>query len=173
MAAKLKLVFYLDIVSPFAYLAYYLLRHSPVFADCEITYVPVFLGGIIKACGNRPPIQITNKGPYMEHERRRWARLFDIPIKDTLPPGFPVNTLPVQRALTAVDMLFPEKLPETVDTIFHAFFALHQPVHERECLVGLLESVHGRAQAKEIMDKVQQRGILTSFVSKRGIRYLE
>ncbi|KAL8679651.1 MAG: hypothetical protein Q9224_007015, partial [Gallowayella concinna] len=127
--------------------------HSPVFANCEITYVPVFLGGIIKACGNTPPIHIKNKGPYMHHERRRWARLFDIPMKETLPPGFPANTILVQRVLTAVDMLCPERLQETVDRMFHASFALHQPVHERECLLGLLESVHGKFQAKEIMEK--------------------
>ncbi|KAI4097496.1 MAG: hypothetical protein LQ344_000228 [Seirophora lacunosa] len=58
MASKPKLVLYLDIVSPFAYLAYYVVRHSPVFAHCDVTYVPVFLGGIMKACGNTPPIYI-------------------------------------------------------------------------------------------------------------------
>lgn len=31
----------------------------------------------------------------MNHERLRWARLFDVPMKETTPPGFPANTLPV------------------------------------------------------------------------------
>lgn len=31
----------------------------------------------------------------MQHERCRWARLFDVPMKEETPPGFPANTLPV------------------------------------------------------------------------------
>ena len=31
---------------------------SHVFRGCDITYVPVFLGGIMKATGNRPPLEI-------------------------------------------------------------------------------------------------------------------
>ncbi|KAI4220826.1 MAG: hypothetical protein L6R36_007339 [Xanthoria steineri] len=146
-----KLILYLDIVSPFAYLAYHVIRHSPVFAKCEIEYVPVFLGGIMKACGNTPPIKIKNKGAYMNHERLRWARLFDVPMKETTPPGFPANTLPVQRVLTAVSMLFPQRLAETCDAIYQASFVHHHPVHEQACLLGLLENVHGKDQAQEII----------------------
>lgn len=67
----------------------------------------------MKACGNTPPInikslpsarssvllspvdRIVDKGAYMDHERLRWARLFDVPMKETTPPDFPANTLPV------------------------------------------------------------------------------
>ncbi|CAO1596427.1 hypothetical protein XANCAGTX0491_000275 [Xanthoria calcicola] len=167
-----KLILYLDIVSPFAYLAYHVIRHSPVFAKSEIEYVPVFLGGIMKACSNTPPIKIksrlspnpslfvrcldhfADKGAYMNHERLRWARLFDVPMKETTPPGFPANTLPVQRVLTAVDMLFPQRLAETFDTIYQASFVHHHPVHEQACLSGLLENVHGKDQAQEIIRRV-------------------
>ena len=31
---------------------------SPVFTECDVTYVPVFLGGIMKETGNRPPISV-------------------------------------------------------------------------------------------------------------------
>ncbi|KAG5208352.1 hypothetical protein GY631_5710 [Trichophyton interdigitale] len=60
MAAP-KITLYVDIVSPFAYIAYHVLRNSPVFANCTTTYVPVLLGGIIQATGNTPPIRIKNK----------------------------------------------------------------------------------------------------------------
>lgn len=74
-----KLKLYVDVVSPFAYLAYWILRvclyppayylwkgqiadssfqNDPVFSKCEITYVPMFLGGVMKACGNIAPIKI-------------------------------------------------------------------------------------------------------------------
>lgn len=63
----------------------------------------------------------------------------------------------MQRALTAVDILFPERLTETLDRIFLASFASHQPVHEPKCLLALLENVHGKVKAEEIIQKVQQR----------------
>ncbi|KAL9128978.1 MAG: hypothetical protein Q9217_002453 [Psora testacea] len=55
---KPSLLLYVDLVSPFAYLAFHVIRTSPVFKDVEATYVPVFLGGIMKACGNTPPMNI-------------------------------------------------------------------------------------------------------------------
>lgn len=53
-----KITLYVDTVSPFAYEAYWLLRNDPVFAQCEITYIPMFLGGVMKATGNVAPINI-------------------------------------------------------------------------------------------------------------------
>ena len=58
--AKPKITLFVDTVSPFAYMAFYVLRNSPVFQQCDITYVPIFLGGLMKKCDNRPPIQITS-----------------------------------------------------------------------------------------------------------------
>lgn len=37
------------------------MQHDAVFSDCHITYVPIFLGGLMKACGNTPPINIKSK----------------------------------------------------------------------------------------------------------------
>ncbi|KAL9041144.1 MAG: hypothetical protein Q9180_001474 [Flavoplaca navasiana] len=63
----------------------------------------------MKACGNTPPINIkslpstrssalsspvnrvVDKGAYMNHERLRWARLFDVPMKETTPPVAATN----------------------------------------------------------------------------------
>jgi len=97
--ARPSLTLYLDIVSPFAYLAYYVTKTSPVFATCEITYVPIFLGAVMKACGNTPPIQIKNKDKWINIERLRWARLFNVPMHEQMPEGFPPLTLGVCRKL--------------------------------------------------------------------------
>jgi hypothetical protein len=37
------------------------LQNDPVFKKCEITYIPIFLGGVMKACGNTPPINIRSR----------------------------------------------------------------------------------------------------------------
>ena len=83
-----------------------------MFKDCEVKYVPVFLGGIMKATGNRPPLAVKSglwaiyplvplvlssgdldKDIWIARERIRWARLFNIPMAEEMPEGFPQNTL--------------------------------------------------------------------------------
>jgi 2-hydroxychromene-2-carboxylate isomerase len=60
MSQKPKLTLFVDIVSPFAYMAFYVLQRSAAFKQVEVTYIPIFLGGVMKACDNRPPISITS-----------------------------------------------------------------------------------------------------------------
>ncbi|EXJ70742.1 uncharacterized protein A1O5_05732 [Cladophialophora psammophila CBS 110553] len=99
-----KITLYVDIVSPFAYLGYYFLRHSPIFRDVQITYVPILLGGLMKLCGNTSPIEIRNKDRWIGAERLRWARQFHVPMSEGFPRGFPKPTIQVQRFLTSVWM---------------------------------------------------------------------
>ncbi|OCL12704.1 thioredoxin-like protein, partial [Glonium stellatum] len=94
--AKPKVTLFVDIVSPFSYLAFYALQNFPIFKQCEVTYVPILLGGLMKACGNTPPLQIKNKDKWVNVERARWSRLFNIPISAHPPDGFPISTLPVR-----------------------------------------------------------------------------
>jgi 2-hydroxychromene-2-carboxylate isomerase len=71
----------------------------PSWRPCEKVYTPIFLGGLMNATKNTPPIQIINKGKWINIERMRWVRLFNIPMKDTTPDGFPPLTLTVRHAL--------------------------------------------------------------------------
>ncbi|KAL8961317.1 MAG: hypothetical protein Q9193_002118 [Seirophora villosa] len=151
MASKPKLVLYLDIVSPFAYLAYYVVRHSPVFANCDVTYVPIFLGGIMKACGNTPPIYIKSlilPLPSIALTNSIFPR--QRVLQSIRAPPMGSN---VQRALTAVDIMFPELLPETVDLLYQASFADHMAVHEEECLIALLQKIFGAEKTEHILQR--------------------
>ncbi|OAL23165.1 hypothetical protein AYO20_11033 [Fonsecaea nubica] len=101
---KGKITLYVDIVSPFAYLGYYFLRHSSIFHNVQITYIPILLGGLMKQCGNKTPIEIRNKDRWINVERLRWGRQFHIPMAEKLPAGFPKPTIQLQRFLTSVWM---------------------------------------------------------------------
>ncbi|ODH34249.1 hypothetical protein ACO22_03142 [Paracoccidioides brasiliensis] len=146
-----KITLYLDIVSPFAYIAYYVTRHSSVFAKCEMTYVPVFLGGILKACNNPSPINIKNKGTWTNIERKRWAKHLNVPMYPTYPDGFPILTLSVQRALCAI----PEaKLPSCFDALYRAFWVEgNSKINNPETYLPVLESAVGKEIAKDALAK--------------------
>lgn len=36
-------------------------QNSPTFAKCNVTYVPIFLGGLMHACNNTAPINIKSE----------------------------------------------------------------------------------------------------------------
>jgi len=50
----------------------------------------------MNATKNTPPIQIINKGKWVNTDRLRWCRLFGIPMHDETPPDFPPRTLTVR-----------------------------------------------------------------------------
>lgn len=138
-----KITFYVDIVSPFAYIAFYILRNSPVFKRCEITYEPILLGGLMNACGNTPPLRIKNKDKWISAERERWARQFNIPISQDSPPGFPVNTLPIQRALVALSLSHPQKVESAVALFWENFWVKWNDPTKPENLLAIVTTVLG------------------------------
>ena len=89
-------------------------------------------------------------------------------MADGRPPGFPANTLKVstqrileyklilwqvQRALTAVTILHPEKLADTIAAIYHASFVAQKEVHTPESLMPILQKIFGEEETKGILKK--------------------
>ncbi|KIW03215.1 hypothetical protein, variant [Verruconis gallopava] len=89
-------------------------------------------------CDNRTPLAITNKDRWINKERVRLARSFDIPMCDAVPDGFPMNTLATQRALTALNMQMPERFPDALAAFYHALWCDRQPIHKPEVAIPIL-----------------------------------
>ena len=91
-------------------------------------------------------------------------------MAEGIPPGFPANTIKVriqrnpvnvklilrqvQRVLTVVAMMYPEKLADTLAAIYHASFAEQKEVHTPESLIPILEEIFGDERTKELLIKV-------------------
>lgn len=136
-----KITFYFDIVSPFAYIAHEVIKRAPAFKQCEIEYVPIFLGGLMKATNNRPPIAIKNKDIYINTSRLRLARLCNVPISATSPPSFPPNTLPIQRALASLSISHPHLLSDAMTAFWqHTWVSWNEPTRP-DNIVNILMSV--------------------------------
>ncbi|KAK2737620.1 hypothetical protein FQN55_000976 [Onygenales sp. PD_40] len=156
MAAP-KITLYIDLVSPFAYMAYYVTRHSPVFAKCEITYIPIFLGGLFNATGNITPLRIKNKDKWIDIERKRWAKSLNIPIFPKVPDGFPILTLGVQRTLAALP---PAKLIPAYDALYKAFWVEgNAAIGNAETYQPILEAAVGKEVAEEAVRQSSTQAI--------------
>ncbi|KAJ4983100.1 Glutathione S-transferase kappa 1 [Stagonosporopsis vannaccii] len=153
--AQPKITLYIDIVSPFAYIAFYVLKNSPAFKQCTITYVPILLGGLMKTCGNTAPIAIKNKNKWINTERDRWAKYFHVPISPTPPPNFPISTLSIQRALASLSISHPRSLESAIDLLYHNTWVQWSEPTQPENLRALLRTLVGSEAAEQVLERTQ------------------
>ncbi len=104
MVSPLRVEFQFDFGSPNAYLAEKALPAIERRTAVTFDYVPVLLGGIYKATGNKSPAEslagIKNKPEYQALETERFIRRHNITTFKSN-PFFPVNTLMLMRGAVA------------------------------------------------------------------------
>jgi 2-hydroxychromene-2-carboxylate isomerase len=116
----MQVEFHFDFGSPNAYLAHRVIPAIETRTHATFRYVPVLLGGVFKATGNRSPAEafagIRNKPEYERLETERFLRRHR--IEDYVRnPFFPVNTLQIMRGAVAAEI--DGNLENYVDAMFH------------------------------------------------------
>lgn len=104
MAPTVEFLF--DFGSPNAYLSHRVIPGIEARTGVAFAYVPVLLGGVFKATGNRSPGEafkdVRNKNEYSALETRRFLNAHDI-TDYRRNPDFPVNTLQIMRGAVAAE----------------------------------------------------------------------
>jgi len=112
--------FHFDFGSPNAYLAHRVIPAIEARTGARFRYVPVLLGGVFKATGNRSPMEafagIRNKLAYEQLETQRFIRRYGIEGFQRN-PFFPVNTLTIMRGAAAAEL--DGGLAAYVNAVFH------------------------------------------------------
>jgi 2-hydroxychromene-2-carboxylate isomerase len=94
------LEFFYDFVSPYSYLASTRVEGLVARTGATLRWRPFLLGGVLKATGNRAPIETPAKGTHMWVDLQRWARRLGVSIN--IPSVFPTLTvLPLRVALAS------------------------------------------------------------------------
>lgn len=119
MVQPLKIQFLFDFGSPNAYLSAKVIPSIERRNGVKFDYVPVLLGGIFKATGNKSPFEalrgIKNKPEYADLELQRFLRRHGIETFRSN-PFFPVNTLMLMRCAVAA------QLEEVFEPFFNAAY---------------------------------------------------
>jgi 2-hydroxychromene-2-carboxylate isomerase len=166
--------FLFDFGSPNAYLAHKVLPGIEARTGARFTYVPVLLGGVFKATGNRSPMEafasIPAKLAYEAVETRRFVARHGL-TRFRPNPHFPVNTLAVMRGAEAardLDVFVPY-----VETVFAAMWEdgakMDDPavVGETLAAAGLpAEALMSRAQDQAVKDRLMAN---TTAAVARGV----
>ncbi|QYY28245.1 2-hydroxychromene-2-carboxylate isomerase [Cupriavidus pinatubonensis] len=112
--------FYFDVGSPASYLAWTQLPALCAQAGAQLVYKPMLLGGVFQATGNASPAAVPAKGRYVSHDLARFARRYGVPLAQN--PHFPIITLMLMRAATAVQLREPEQFDHFLSTVFQAIW---------------------------------------------------
>ncbi|GAA5999918.1 uncharacterized protein JCM10292_003537 [Rhodotorula paludigena] len=113
------LTLYYDVVSPWSMIAYTVLQRYRTRWNANIVLKPMFLGGIMVASGNKPPITVKNKGLWMNgKDLPLAAKFYELEYKH--PESFPVNTIHCMRVLRAVEDKLPDRLEKATELFFDA-----------------------------------------------------
>ncbi|CAD7945774.1 unnamed protein product [Amoebophrya sp. A25] len=78
----MKIDFYFDVISPYAYMTYAVLLRYEKLWNFKLELHPIFLGGIMKMTGNKPPALLPARTGYVIEEQARARAFFG--MKDML-----------------------------------------------------------------------------------------
>ncbi|KAI9103099.1 thioredoxin-like protein [Phlyctochytrium arcticum] len=122
--AKPSIKFYYDVVSPYSYVAFQLLRRYRAQWNVELILEPMFLGFVLKAVGTPPPAFSKVKLPYMKKDLNRIKRIHTLENLLITPDPFPMNTLRAMRLLQAVKTGggTPTELERLTANLFDAYW---------------------------------------------------
>jgi 2-hydroxychromene-2-carboxylate isomerase len=158
----MQVEFHFDFGSPNAYLAHRVIPGIEARTRAKFRYVPVLLGGVFKATGNRSPVEafggIRNKLEYERLETERFLRHHKI-ADYVRNPFFPVNTLQMMRGAAAAGI--DGGLDRYVNAMFHHMWEAPKKMDEPDVLRDALTAsgfdaakVIARSQDPEVKAKL-------------------
>ncbi len=160
----MQVEFHFDFGSPNAYLAHRVIPAIEARTGAEFRYVPVLLGGVFKATGNRSPLEayagIRNKLAYEALETQRFIRRHRIDgyVRN---PFFPVNTLQVMRGAVAAEM--DSTLPAYLSAIFHHMW---EAPKQLDCPDVLREALTASGMdATAVMARMQDPAVKAALIT--------
>jgi 2-hydroxychromene-2-carboxylate isomerase len=132
--------FHFDFGSPNAYLSHRVIPAIERRTGARFRYVPVLLGGVFKATGNRSPGEafagIRGKLDYERLETERFLRRHGI-TNYVRNPFFPVNTLRIMRGAAAAEL--DDSLARYVEAVFHHMWEAPKKMDEPEVIRAALD----------------------------------
>ncbi|MDQ2861207.1 MAG: 2-hydroxychromene-2-carboxylate isomerase [Pseudomonadota bacterium] len=173
MAAR-GVEFLFDFGSPNAYLAHKVIPEIEARTGAEFRYVPVLLGGVFKATGNRSPMEayagVPAKLAYEAVEMRRFVARHGL-ARFAPNPHFPVNTLAIMRCAVAARTL--DLFAPYVEAVFTAMWEDRRKMDDPAVVAEVLEATGlpaPRLLALTQDSSVKERLIAnTTAAVKRGV----
>ena len=160
----MQVEFHFDFGSPNAYLAHRVIPAIEARTGARFRYIPVLLGGVFKATGNRSPMEafsgIRNKPQYQRLETERFLRRHRI-VDYVRNPFFPVNTLQMMRGAAAAEI--DGGLDRYVNAMFHHMWEAPKKMDEPDVLRDALTA--SGLDAAAVMRRSQDPAVKAKLIA--------
>jgi 2-hydroxychromene-2-carboxylate isomerase len=127
------LEFFYDFVSPYSYLASTRVEGLAARTGATLRWRPFLLGGVLKATGNRAPIEVEAKGRHMLTDLERWSRRLGVPLH--FPAPFPFASILALRTAFAAEAA--GKLVPYTHAVYRAAWADGRDIANPEVLAAV------------------------------------
>ena len=128
--------FLFDFGSPAAYLAWTQLPKLASDTGAAVDALPILLGGVFQATGNRAPITVPLKGSYLFKDLNRFARHYGVPM--VMNPHFPINTMTLMRIDVGMLETGHAQLQAYRDAVFRAIWVDKRNMGDAETVAEVL-----------------------------------
>jgi len=156
--------FLFDFGSPNAYLAHKVIPAIESRTGAKFDYIPVLLGGVFKATGNRSPAEafagIPAKLAYEGKERDRFVARHGL-TRFRTNPHFPVNTLGIMRGAVAAGRL--GVFEAYVDAVYAAMWEDGRKMDDPAVIAEALAAAN--LPAERLMALTQDQGVKDELVA--------
>jgi len=141
---KVRIDLYFDVVSPYAWIGFESLTRYRHRWSIDLHLRPFFLGGVMKASANSPPMMVPAKARYMPEDVIRQRNYWGIPLNQ--PSNFPEKamvkgTILAQRFLTAIELKQPNYLESAARELWMRMWSRDESVHMVEDLQQVAKKI--------------------------------
>jgi 2-hydroxychromene-2-carboxylate isomerase len=164
----MQVEFHFDFGSPNAYLAHRVIPAIEARTRTHFRYVPILLGGVFKATGNRSPAEafagIRNKPDYERLETERFIRRHRIEgfQRNSF---FPVNTLQLMRGAVAAEI--DGGMERYVNAMFHHMWEAPKQLDDPDVLRDAL--IASGFDADKVMARMQDKAVKDRLIASTGM----
>ncbi|MBX3192983.1 MAG: 2-hydroxychromene-2-carboxylate isomerase [Labilithrix sp.] len=141
--------FWFDYTCPYAYLGSTRAQGVAARMGAKLTYRPLLLGGVFRACGTPQELFATlspAKAAHNGEDMQRWARKFGVVLK--MPASHPMRSVDALRATLATQID-----PAVVDAFYRAYWVENANIADRGVVRAVVESCgHDGARVMAAID---------------------
>jgi len=131
--------FFYDVVSPYSHFAAHTADKLAETTGRTVRWRAFFLGGVLRASGNSAPATVPAKGAHLRNDFVRESARLGVPF--SFHPGFPMNTLAIQRALCGLEARDEVHAARVAKRLFDAMWVENVRADDLERLGSILTDV--------------------------------
>jgi 2-hydroxychromene-2-carboxylate isomerase len=155
------LEFYFDFMSPYSYLASTRIEGVVQRTGATLSLKPLYLPGVLRATGNKSPIETPSKAMYTLKDLNDWAKHYRLP-EVVLPEVFPFAAAQADRVAIVVTEVAPAKALPFFLAMFNKVWVERVDANAEATIAPLLKALEldapaiiARAQTEELKAKLR------------------